>query len=161
MDKGDYKTFLYLLQTVHQKTPFELASYCLMSNHFHLQLRSKDQPISKVMSLINKRYADYYNTKYKLSGHVFERRYYDEIVEPGTGMIKVSRYIHLNPVKAKMVERPEQYPWSSYSYFLHTLGNEMLAMDEILAYFPGDGMEKRRRYKEFMEKQEETEEISV
>ncbi len=155
IDAGDYKTFLYLLRKVHEKTPFELASYCLMTNHFHLQLRSKEQPISKVMSLINKRYADYYNTKYKFTGHVFEKRYFDEIIEPGTGMIKVSRYIHLNPVKAEMVERPEQYPWSSYRYYLHTLGNGMLVMDEVLAYFTGDEVGKRMRYKEFMETKEE------
>lgn len=65
----DFKAFLYILQHIHEKFPFELASYCFMTNHYHLQLRSKEVPISKVMGLINKRYSDYYNTKYCLTGH--------------------------------------------------------------------------------------------
>jgi putative transposase len=163
LDAGDYKTFLHMIRKVHEKAPFELASYCLMTNHFHLQLRSTDQPISKIMSLVNKRYADYYNTKYNLTGHVFEKRYFDEIIEPGTGMLKVSRYIHLNPVKAKIVDSPEQYPWSSYRHYLHTLGNDFLALSEVLAYFSGNEVEKREQYKEFMKKvtEEEEDEIQI
>jgi len=121
-DDGDFKMFLHIMNQVNERTLFELASYCLMTNHFHLHLRSQDQPISKVMSLINKRYPDYYNTKTRLSGHVFEKRYYDKIIPSKQGMLEVSRYIHLNPVAAEMVAKPEAYPWSSYRYYLHTLG---------------------------------------
>ncbi|WP_174614748.1 transposase [Virgibacillus ihumii] len=108
-DEGDFKTFLHILQQVHKKIPFELASYCLMTNHFHLQIRSKEQPISKVMSLINKRYADYYNTKNRITGHVFEKRYYDKLIGTKQGMLEVSRYIHLNPVDADMVNHAQNY----------------------------------------------------
>ncbi len=114
----DFTTYLHILETVHDKAPFELASYCLMTNHLHLLIRSHNQPLSKVMSLLNKRYANYYNTRYRLTGHVYEKRYYSKIVDSKEGMLEVSRYIHLNPVEARMVRAPEQYPWSSYHYFL-------------------------------------------
>ncbi|WP_230459066.1 transposase [Terrilactibacillus tamarindi] len=102
-DAGDFLTFMYILTKVYEKAPFDLASYCLMTNHFHLQLRFQDFPISKIMSLINKHHANYYNTRYHLTGHVFEKRYYDNMIDSGTGMLEVSRYIHLNPVQAGMV----------------------------------------------------------
>ena len=72
----DFQAFFHILNQTHEKIPFELASYCLMTNHFHLQMRSQEAPLSKVMSLINKRYANYYNTRYRLTGHVFEKRFY-------------------------------------------------------------------------------------
>ncbi|MCM3742117.1 transposase [Oceanobacillus luteolus] len=150
-DEGDFKTFLYILQTVNRKVPFELSSYCLMNNHFHLQLRSRKQPVSKVMSLINKRYADYYNTKNNYSGHVFEKRYFDKIIDTKTGMLEVSRYIHLNPLEAGMVEKAEKYKWSSYRYYLYLQRGPFLNMNVILDYFSGDEMEKRRKYREFVE----------
>ncbi|WP_164667814.1 transposase [Virgibacillus doumboii] len=149
-DDGDFKTFLFILQTVNKKTPFELSSYCLMTNHYHLQMRSREQPISKVMSLLNKRYADYYNTKNGLTGHVFEKRYFDKIINTELSMLEVSRYIHLNPFAAGMVTRPEDYRWSSYRYYLHTSRAPMLNMEVVLGCFSGNGEEKRRKYREYV-----------
>jgi putative transposase len=113
----DFKTFLHILQQTHEKIPFELTSYCLMTNHYHMQMRSEEVPISRVMSLINKRYADYFNNKYDLTGHVFEKRYFNKIIMGPIGTLEVSRYIHLNPIRANIAERPEEYPWSSYKYY--------------------------------------------
>ncbi|MFZ3578049.1 REP-associated tyrosine transposase [Virgibacillus sp. DJP39] len=151
-DESDFKTFLHMLTAVKEKAPFELASYCLMTNHFHLQMRSKEQPISKVMSLLNKRYADYYNTKNGITGHVFEKRYYDSIINSKQGMLEISRYIHLNPVKAGMVRTAESYQWSSYHYYLHMLSHQMVSMNLILDCFSGNEMEKRKKYQEFVAK---------
>lgn len=143
MVDNDFKVFFQIMNQVNEKTPFEFVSYCLMTNHYHLQLRSIDQPVSKVMSLLNKRYADYYNTKNKLSGHVFEKRYYDKIIYSEQGMLKVSRYIHFNPVRAKMTAEPESYQWSDFRYYTHTLNYNQLNMNVILDYFSGDMQEKR------------------
>lgn len=147
-DSGDFLTFLYILQQVHNKLPFELAAFCLMTNHYHLQLRSTVQPVSKVMSLINKRYADYYNTKYRLTGHVFEKRYFDQMISPPKGMIEVSCYIHLNPVEANMVQHPEDYPWSSYRYYerLQPCPYPYFQMDILLDYFTGSFHEQAEKY---------------
>ncbi|MFC7747449.1 transposase [Lentibacillus kimchii] len=151
LDDEDIKVFFQIMIQVNKKTPFVLASYCLMTNHFHLQLRSGQHTVSKVMSLINKRYADYYNTKYKLTGHVFEKRYYDKLIDSKLGMLETSRYIHLNPVEAGMVAMPAHYPWSSYRYYLYTTGHRLLNVDEVLDCFAGDPAEKRRKYQDFMD----------
>ncbi|RFU60801.1 transposase [Peribacillus glennii] len=144
---------LQILQQLHEKIPFEIASYCLMTNHFHLQIRSDDVPISKIMSLINKRYANYYNTKYRLTGHVFEKRFFDKVIEDKEGMLEVSRYIHLNPVEARMVKKPEHYPWSSYQLFLESesIQPAFVNTERILDFYLGSVEEKKKKYCEFIE----------
>jgi hypothetical protein len=113
-------------------------------------MRSKEQPISKVMSLINKRYADYYNTKNKLTGHVFEKRFYDGVIDSKQGMLEVSRYIHMNPLEAEMVTKAESYRWSSYRYYLYTSNHHILNMDVVLDYFSGSHVDKREKYRRFV-----------
>ncbi len=128
-DTDDFFAFLYILEKVYEKAPFTLAAYCLMTNHFHLQMKSEKQPISKVMAMINKRYANYFNTRYNLIGHVFEKRFYSDLIYDATAMLEVSRYIHMNPVKANMVDHPCQYEWSSYSYYVSPYNNAPDYMD--------------------------------
>lgn len=119
-----------------------------MNNHYHLQIRSSEVPFSKLMSLINKRYANYYNTKYRLTEHVYEKRYYDQIIEDKQGMLEVSRYIHLNPVKAKMVKAPESYPWSSFYLFKypHSFIPTFMNLNSLLDYYEGTTAQKREKY---------------
>ncbi|MFD2044772.1 transposase [Ornithinibacillus salinisoli] len=151
---SDYETFLYILHHVNKASPIELASYCLMTNHFHLLMRSKYLPISKVMSLINKRYADYFNKKYDLTGHVFEKRYFDKPIGDNYGILRISQYIHLNPVEAGIVKNAENYRWSSYRYYLHSKNNRLLTMNTILDSFQGSLVEKREGYRKFVESEE-------
>ncbi|SES77486.1 REP element-mobilizing transposase RayT [Salinibacillus kushneri] len=147
IERGDFISFLYILEQVHEKLPFELAAYCLMTNHVHLQLRSIDQPISKVMAFTNKRYADYFNYKYKLTGHVFEKRYFDKVLKTDEGMLEVSRYIHQNPLKANIVDRIEDYHWSSLPYFLNEQNvlPPFMNTGVLLDYFSGS-REKYRNW---------------
>lgn len=149
-EENDFKVFLRILQEIHNKISFELTSYCLMTNHIHLLMRSREISISKVMSLINKRYADYYNTKYNFTGHVFENRFFDKIIGTPAGVLDISRYIHMNPVKADIVTSPEKYKWSSYRYYMNTVNSPLLFMDAILDYFPGNISEKREKYQKFV-----------
>ncbi len=100
------------------------------------------------MSLINKRYANYYNTRYRLTGHVFEKRYYDKMIEDKEGMLEVSKYIHLNPVEAKMVKKPEFYPWSSFQFFKneYPIAPCYLDIRHILDFYIGTMKQKREKY---------------
>lgn len=116
---SDFEAFFHILDQLYEKIPFELASYCLMTNHFHLQIRCTEVPISKLMSYINKRYANYFNNKYELTGHVYEKRYDGRLIRDEEGMLKVSRYIHMNPIEASIVSHPQCYPYSSYHFFLN------------------------------------------
>lgn len=145
---SDFQAFLHILVQQHEKIPFEIAAYCLMTNHYHLLIRSPEASFSKLMSFINKRYANYYNTKYRLTGHVYEKRYYDQLIEDKQGMLEVSRYIHLNPVKAKMVKLPENYPWSSYSLFKYSNSTVpcFMNLNNVLDYYEGTVEQKREKY---------------
>ncbi|MFT8319711.1 MAG: transposase [Bacillus sp. (in: firmicutes)] len=144
---NDFHAFFHILHQLFEKYPFELASFCFMTNHYHLQLRSKEVSISKLMALMNKRYANYYNTKYRLTGHVYEKRFYDKMIMDKKGMLGVSRYIHLNPVEAKMVEQPEFYPWSSYRFYIEdTITPPFMNRDILLDYFEGTTEQKREQY---------------
>lgn len=148
---GDYKTFLYILSKTHQNFPFELPAYCLMTNHFHLMLRSKEHSISKIMSLVNKRYADYYNTRYRLKGHLFEKRFYSHEITDDEGILQVSRYIHRNPLEARMVQNLEDYPWSSFPFYMNG-GSPLpdyINKGIILRYFGGSEGEMSGKYREY------------
>jgi len=91
----------------------ELFAYVIMSNHYHLALRTGIEPLSKVMHRINTGYSMYYNRKMKRTGHVFQGRYKAIPVHEENYIISSVRYIHRNPVKAGICEHVSKYPWSS------------------------------------------------
>lgn len=153
----DYQFFLYLLEKTQVLYPFLLISYCLMTNHIHLQIQTIDDSLSKIMHYLLSLYAKYYNTKYNHVGHLFQGRYKAELIEDDAYMLQTSRYIHLNPLKAKMVEKPEDYPWSSYIIFLGEENYDLVSDNIILDFFSDN---KRQSYKEYVENQLFVEEIS-
>lgn len=118
-DAEDVHTFLSILQTIHEKYDFIMVAYCIMTNHYHLLLRSPFIPLSKIMMLVNKRYSDYYQQKHQTGGQLYEKRYYTTNISSALGLLEVSRYIHQNPMKTKqpLVEKMEHYLYSSYQYY--------------------------------------------
>jgi putative transposase len=147
-DEKDVAAFISILTKIHEKTAFEIASYCFMTNHFHLQIRSQEVDMSKVMAMINRRYAGYYNTRYCVTGHAYEDRFFAEIVPGAIGNITLSHYIHLNPVRANMVSEPQEYGWSSFQYFqtLSLSYPPFFSPLHILDYYEGSLEEKQSRY---------------
>lgn len=115
----DMSELLRVLSYAHDLYRFEIVAYCMMTNHYHLLIRSSKVPLSKVMMVVNKRYTDYYRKKYHFSGQLYEKRYYSEVVEDAQGLLEVSRYIHRNPIETKtpMVQHIEDYPYSSYPFY--------------------------------------------
>ena len=77
----------------------------------------------------------YYNKKYDKVGHLFQGRYYSDIISSDSHLLQTSKYIHLNPVKAGIVKKPIQYPWSSYGIFMGVIKNNLVAEDNILNIF--------------------------
>ncbi|WP_298842787.1 transposase [Clostridium sp.] len=112
-DEEDYKVYLGTLDYVLEKTgdQFEVVSYVLMSNHVHLQVQTKEMHIKCFMGRLNNLYAKYFNNKYNYVGHLFQERYGSEIIYDDKYVLEASRYIHLNPVRANMVKKPEEYKW--------------------------------------------------
>ena len=147
-DEEDYQVYLTMLKQTMEKYEYTLYAYCLMTNHIHMQLETKDVEIWNIMRYINLAYTKYFNNKYNFIGHLFQGRYKAEIIENDAYNLQTSRYIHLNPVKAKMVEFPIDYKWSSYGAYMGKVKSEIIADEKILSYFKNSS---RQLYKEYVE----------
>ena len=104
-DDEDKAKFLETLAKAREKYNFLLYAYCLMDNHIHLLVNDNGNDISKLMKSINVSYVSYFNRAYQRCGHLFQDRFKSELVKDDRYLLEVSRYIHNNPVKAKMVEK--------------------------------------------------------
>jgi putative transposase len=145
-DNEDREIYLSLLELAMKLYPFILHTYCLMTNHIHLQIETKNSPPGTLMRYINTKYAKYFNKKYHHSGHVFDKRYGKELIDSSEYEIELSKYIHLNPLKANMVERLEDYQWSSYPVYVHLSTSTLVTTKQILSYFPEPQSQQYEKY---------------
>ncbi len=106
--------------------------------------------LSRIMKHINNSYTNYFNIKRKRSGHLLQGRYKAILVEADTYAAELSRYIHLNPVRAKMVEAPEDYQWSSYRCYTDGTGPSWLTTGFILGYFGRGELKRRKNYRSYV-----------
>lgn len=129
---------------------FELYGYVIMSNHYHLIIRISQAPLRDIMHRINNKFSRYFNIKYKRSGHVFENRYKGILVIDDRYLLSLLRYVHQNPVMAKMCTRVEDYQWSSDKYYRNNVCNDMVDIDFILNIFSQDRSQALKAYIDFM-----------
>ena len=147
----DRERFLYYLETATERYGAVIHIYCLMNNHYHLLLETPRGNLSQIMRHINGAYTTYFNVKRKRSGHLFQGRYKAILIEADEYAKELSRYIHLNPVRAGMVEKPEEYPWSSYNHYTgKTKCPEWLKRDFILGYFDKKESLAQKKYEQFV-----------
>jgi putative transposase len=157
LDNQDYRMFLYYLKVYLQdpkdlliKYPqlpprlqaknltsqITLIAYCLMPNHFHLLLQqSTKDAISKFMKQLLNAYTFYFNKKYERTGAIFEGRYKATRISSDDLLIHVARYIHLNPVVAKLVNDPGTYKWSSQKDYLTDKNKSFVNPKTVLSFF--------------------------
>lgn len=149
-DEDDYLNYLDIVKEAlkYYNNSYEVIAYTLMTNHVHLEVKTKKNHIWYLMSRINKNYARNFNNKYNYVGHLFQSRYNAELIENDEYVLEASRYIHLNPVRAKMVEEPGNYKWSSYSMYIGKEKEDIVRSEIILSYFIGDRRELYKRYVE-------------
>ena len=107
--------FLELLYIVNERFNWLCYGYCLMDNHYHLLIETLDGNLSKGMRHLNGVYTQYFNRKWKRTGHIFQGRYKSILIQKDSHLLEVCRYVVLNPVRAKMVESPANWKWSSYN----------------------------------------------
>lgn len=105
----DREKFLSYVESAVVRYGAVVHTWCLMSNHYHLLLETPSGNLSQIMRHINGAYTTYFNVKRKRAGHLFQGRYKAILVEAGAYALEFSRYMHLNPVRAGMVAKPEQY----------------------------------------------------
>jgi REP element-mobilizing transposase RayT len=112
--RRDREQFLSYLESSAIRYGAVIHAYCLMKNHYHLLMETPDGNLPEIMRHINGAYTNYHNTKRKQVGHLFQGRYMAVLIEADEYLMELSRYIHLNPVRAGITAKPEGYPWSSY-----------------------------------------------
>jgi REP element-mobilizing transposase RayT len=146
-EEDDYKVFMQIIKRTQEDMPFLLHCYCLMTNHFHMLITTKETEIWHIMKRIMGNYAKYFNQKYGFKGHLFDSRYVSCITEDPRYFLEVSRYIHLNPVRAKMVREPLDYEYSSYASYVSGKIDH-LNKEKVLGYFNGNQEEEYRMFVE-------------
>jgi len=127
-----------------------IYAFVVMPNHFHLLLRVNRQALAALMHPLLSWYAHRYNWRRQEQGHVFQARYQSIPLERETHLLELVRYIHLNPVRAGVVESPEEYPYSSHSAYCGQKGPTALAVGEALALFSQDRRRAVEQYRQFV-----------
>jgi len=113
-DDRDRRAFLRLLTRVTEVRSLACHAYCLMPNHYHLVATTSAANLSQVVKELNGPYAQWWNRRHRRVGHVFQGRFHAQVVQDDAYLLTVCRYVVLNPVRAGLVDKVEQWPWSSY-----------------------------------------------
>lgn len=141
----DYELFLGILADCSARFDFLIHAYSLMPNHFHLLIETKDSNLSSAMKRLLGLYTVRFNRAHKRTGHLFQGRYKALLVEKDSYFLQLSRYVHLNPVKAKMAKSPEDHPWSSMRHYLKDKAPGFLYREFTL-----DSFESKAAYRRFV-----------
>lgn len=113
-DERDREYFLGLLDLTVERYGWELHTYCLLSNHFHLLATTPQANVSAGMQYLNSCYAQWFDWRHDFEGHVFERRFWSTLIRSDAQLFETARYIVLNPVRAGLCATAADWPWSSY-----------------------------------------------
>lgn len=147
----DRRKFLSLIDGVHQRYKILIHAFVLMHNHYHLLMETPQGNLSKVMHDLNSSYTGFINAIHERVGHLFQGRFKGILVDRDSYLLELSRYIHLNPVRAKIVRSPEEYPWSGMNYFLgKARPPAWMNIDFTLRMFSGSRCIATAAYLEFM-----------
>ena len=119
VDDDDRRMFLDTLGEMAERFESDIAAYVLMRNHYHLLLRTRRANLSKSMQWFGVTYTNRFNSLNSHSGHLFQGRFKSMIVQNDAYLLRLSYYIHRNPVRASMVERLAEYRWSSYANYAY------------------------------------------
>ena len=148
----DRSALLDILNKVNSRYNWFCHAYCLMNNHYHFVIETPDGNISQGMRQLNGTYTQLFNFSNKRVGHLFQGRYKAILIQKDRHLLEVCRYVVLNPVRARVVEKPEDWKWSSY---MATTGqakaHPCLTEDYILGRFGRNRRGAVKEYKKFIE----------
>ena len=149
-DDDDRRCYLGLLSKAVAEFRLRVYAYALMSNHIHLFLRTMLPNISAVMYHVNIGYSHYFNKRHGKTGHLFESRFKSKLVQADRYFLGLLRYVHMNPVKAGMAARPEDYAWSGHRAYLGDTDSVVSDPKEALLLFSDDLERARAAYLDFL-----------
>jgi putative transposase len=147
----DYLAFLSLLDDLSRRRGWQGYGYCLLSNHYHLVVETPEPDLSAGMQWLNGRFAQTFNHRYGLDGHLFQGRFHSVLVEGDWHLLELTRYLALNPVKAGLCRHPRYWRWSSYAAVAgREAPRKFLAPRGVLRLFGSTPRQARARFEEFV-----------
>jgi REP element-mobilizing transposase RayT len=152
-DKADKQDFLRRLSSGLEETGSHCMAWAVMPNHYHLLIQSGATPLSRLMQKVLSGYATTYNLRHRRSGYVFQYRYKSILCDEAEYFLELVRYIHLNPVKAKLIRtfvELEGYPWTGHAVILGRHQHTWQDTKAVLDYFGGQIIAARRHYCDFI-----------
>jgi len=153
---ADYKVFLGVLEEMSERFEVDIFAYVLMSNHYHLLIRTNQANLSKSMQWVGTTYTRRFNLKHFRSGHLFQGRFKSILVQNDAYLMQLSCYIHRNPLRAGLVNRLADYRWSSYRTYAYKASHtKWLNKDLILSQCHGE--DSYKTYREKVQKYSEEE----
>jgi putative transposase len=145
----DCQRYLADLQDAASRNQCRLHAYVLMTNHVHLLLTPmQEYGVAHLMQDLGRKYVRYINRTYRRTGTLWEGRYKSSLVDSDAYLLTCMRYIELNPVRARMVEHPGEYRWSSYAANAHGQANPLLSAHPLYAELGGEAETRRHAYRE-------------
>jgi putative transposase len=149
--EADYRMYLALLARVVRTYDWRCYGFCLMPNHVHLVVECANLALSSGMQRLQGTYAQWFNARYRLDGHLFQDRFGSRLIDDEEHWLEVLRYVVLNPVRAEFCESPQDWPWSSFSATIGTSPPPaLLSVDSVLRQFSRDEILARRAYEVFV-----------
>ena len=161
LSDNDFKYFLHCIEQASFRFNIEVHSYCLMTNHYHLLIKTPDANLGRAMKHINGLYTQYFNRVHNTDGALFRGRYKAVLVDADNYLLHVSRYIHRNPIETNipLVEELAKYKWSSYPAFIRRGSTPKWLVRDFIFSLQGK-KRKYAAYKQFVE-YENNKEISA
>ena len=147
---SDKEFFLTYLDHANEDEVFNLLGYVIMDNHYHLIIETKEKFLHKIMQQVNNAYSKNYNKRYKRTDHVFGGRYKAFLVKDDAYLLSLLRYVHQNPVRAKMCKHVKDYRWSSDQYYRNDIIKQV-HIDKILTMFSENRKTALEEYAKFMD----------
>jgi putative transposase len=153
LGKEDYLKYLKLMDSYLEQHGIIVYAYCLMPNHVHILVeQSADQPLSRYMQRLQSAYTGYFNRKHKKVGHLFQGRYKGILVDRDAYLLELIRYIHLNPIRAKLERKVGVYPWTGHSQYLGTAKENLarVEVEKVLPMFAKTVKQAGKAYQQFV-----------
>ena len=151
-DDADRRKRLDWLRRTVEVYGWRLHAFVLMNTHDHLFVETPESNLSAGMQHYNGSYTGYFNRRHRRCGHLFQGRFKGHLIEEQGYFLEVSRYVHLNPVRAKRVARPEAWAWSSCPGYLRaSKGLDWVCYERVLGAFGREGGQARRAYGRFLQ----------
>ncbi|HUK95515.1 MAG TPA: transposase [Gaiellaceae bacterium] len=151
-DDPHYEMFERILGRVVDRFRWRCHTYCLMPNHYHLVIETPEPNLSRGMQRLNSLFAQWFNAEHRLTGHVFERRFFSRVLDSTYDVLDLTRYVVLNPVRGGLCQAPMDWPWSSYRTLVApTRPASFLTTDWLLSQFAPEPKRAREVFSRFVD----------